>query len=198
MGSQEVTMIRRLATRAVSALAASALCVPAFAQEESVQRSFGGEAVHLDLSIGNYRVTSSPDNRIRVIPRTKTDQVSSRISVNFLGTLATVRVVGPEDGFEADIQIPAHVGLEIDLVGGSLRLSGVDGSKDIAANTGHIEIVVGNREHYRRVTASVQSGELTASAFDGSARDVRSFQWTGTGLSDLSVRVDRGRITLTN
>jgi hypothetical protein len=75
-------------------------------------------------------------------------------------------------------------------------VSRVEGSKDIAADTGHIEIAVGDRERYRRVTASVQSGELAAKAFDEGAHGVRSFQWKGRGESDLRVRVDRGRITL--
>jgi len=191
-------MIRRLATAAIVLLGASGTCVHAFAQEDPVQRSFGGDAVHLELSVGTYRVTASPDNRIRVTPRTKTDQVSTRITVNLLGTRATVRVVGPKDGFDADIQLPARVSVGVVLAGGSLQLSGVEGSKDIAANTGDIEIVVGDRAHYRRVTASVQSGELTVSAFDESARGVRSFQWTGKGAHDLRVRLDKGRVTLKN
>ena len=110
-------MIRKLATAAVVALAASALGVQALARQDSVQRSFGGDTVHLDLSVGNYRVTASPDNRIRVTPRTKTDQVSTRINVNLLGTRATVRVVGPKDGFDADIQLPARVSLVVELAG---------------------------------------------------------------------------------
>jgi hypothetical protein len=191
-------MIRKLATGAVVVLAASALSVYAFAQEHSVQRSFGGDTVDLDLSVGNYRVTASPDDQIRVTPRTKTDQVSTRITVNLLGTRASVRVIGPKDGFDADIQLPGRVSVVVELAGGSLQLSGVEGSKDVAANTASIEIAVGDRKHYRRVTASVQSGELTASAFDGSARGARSFQWTGQGAHDLRVRLAKGRITLKN
>jgi hypothetical protein len=191
-------MVRRLATGAIVFLAALGMCVRAFAQEDAVQRSFGGDAVHLDLSVGNYRVTASPDNRIRVTPRTKTDQVSTRISVNLFETRATVRVVGPKDGFDADIQLPARVSVVVELAGGSLQLSGVEGSKDVAANTGNIEIAVGNREQYRRATASVRSGEVMASAFDESARGLRSFHWTGKGAYDLRVRLDSGRVTLKN
>ena len=190
-------MIRKLATGAVI-LAASALSVYAFAQEHSVQRSFGGDTVDLDLSVGHYRVTASPDNQIRVTPRTKTDQVSTRIAVNLLGTRATVRVVGPKDGFDAEIQLPAHVGVAVEFAGGSLQLSGVEGSKEIAADTGNIEIAVGDRDLYRRVTASVEDGELTALAFDESARRVQSFQWTGKGAHTLRVRLGRGRVTLKN
>jgi hypothetical protein len=58
-------MLRRPPTAAVVFLAAS-LYVPAFAQEDSVQRSFGGDTVHLDQSVGNYRVMAPPDERIRV------------------------------------------------------------------------------------------------------------------------------------
>jgi hypothetical protein len=81
-------------------------------------------------------------------------------------------------------------------LGGSLQVSRVEGSKDIAADAGNIEILVGDRERYRQVTASVQSGELAAPAFDEGAKEIRSFHWTGRGESDLRVRVDRGRITL--
>lgn len=189
-------MIGKLATGAMVVIAASALSVYAFAEERSVQRSFGGDTVDLDLSVGNYRVAASPDNQIRVTPRTNADQVSTRITVNLLGTRATVRVVGPKDGFDADIQLPARVGVVVELAGGALFLTGVEGSKDVAAHTGSIEIAVGDRKQYRRVTASVQSGELTASAFDDSARGARSFQWTGQGAHDLRVRLDQGRITL--
>jgi hypothetical protein len=191
-------MIRRLAIGGIVLVAVSGMCVRAFAREDPVQRSFGGDTVHLDLSLGNYRVTASPDDRIRVTPRTKTEQVSTRINVNLLGTRAAVRVVGPKDGFAADIQLPARVSVVVELAGGSLQLGGVEGSKDVAANTANIEIAVGDREHYRQVTASVQNGELTASAFDERARGVRSFQWTGKGAHDLRVRLDRGRVILRN
>ena len=191
-------MIRKLAPGARIVLAAAALSVSAFAQEPSLQRSFGGDTVDLRLSAGNYRVTASPDNQIRVTPRTNAAQVSTRITVNLLGTRATVRVVGPKDGFDADIQLPARVGVDVELAGGSLRLSGVEGSKDVRADAGNIEIVIGDGTRYRRVTASVRSGELTASAFDERARGVQSFEWTGTGPHDLRVRLGQGRLTLKN
>jgi hypothetical protein len=125
-------MIRSLLVGVVVVVTASGICPSAFAQE-AAQRSFGGDAVQLDLSAGNYRVTASPDNRIRVTPRTKADQVSTRITVNLFGTRATVRVVGPKDGFDADIQLPARVSVAVELAGGSLHVSGVEGRKDITA-----------------------------------------------------------------
>ena len=79
--------------------------------------------------MGNYRVTASPDNRIRVTPRTKTHLVSTRIETNLLGSRATVRVIGPKDGFDADIQVPARVRVVVDQAGGSLQMIGIDGSR---------------------------------------------------------------------
>ncbi len=122
-------MIGSLQRSAAACLMAFALCSTVLAQDDSVQRSFGGDTIRLDLSAGNYKITASPDRRIRVTPRTKTDEVSTRVTVNLLGTRATVRVVGPKDGFDADIQLPADV--EVELVAGSRLLSGVEGSTDV-------------------------------------------------------------------
>jgi hypothetical protein len=189
-------MIHRLTAAAAVLLLASALSLDVLAQQASAERSFDGDVVRLDLSAGNFRITASPDNRIRVMPRTKGDQVSTRISLNLLGTRATVRVVGPKDGFDADIQLPARVGVEVELAAGSLRLSGVEGRKDVTARAADIEVAVGDQTLIRHVSATVDTGEVTAPAFDRSARGVRSFQWTGRGARDLRVRVAKGRITL--
>jgi hypothetical protein len=117
-------MSRRLAIAVF--LVASSVHAQTLAQGDPAQRSFGGNAVHLDLSVGDYRVTTSSDDRIRVTPRTKTNEVSTRIAVNLLGTRADVRVVGPKDGFQAEIQLPARVGVVLTLAGGSLHLVGDD------------------------------------------------------------------------
>src|SRR5688572_19779153 len=102
-------MLRQLAVCAALLLLAPGPFLSGAAQDDAVERSFRGDRVHLDLSAGHYRVTASPDNRIRVRPRTKTDQVSTRITLNLLETRATVRVAGPKDGIEADIELPARV-----------------------------------------------------------------------------------------
>jgi hypothetical protein len=152
--------------------------------------------VQLNLSTGNCRVTASADDKIRVTPRTNADKVSVRLSTNLMGNRATVKVAGPTEGFDADIQLPENVSVVAERAGGSLQLSGLRGSKAIAAKSGQIEIAVGGKEHYRQVTASVQNGELTAAAFDEKARGVRSFQWSGNGAHDLKVRVESGKVVL--
>lgn len=187
-------MIRRLAIAPLVLLATLAISTGAFAQE----RSFGGDTVQLNLSTGNYRVTSSSDDKIRVIPRTDTDKVSVRLSTNVMGTEATVKVTGPKEGFAADIELPENVRVVAELDGGSLQLSGIRGSKDIAAKSGQIEISVGGKDDYRQVRASVGTGELTAAAFDEKAHGVRTFEWSGKGSYNLNVRVNNGKVTLRN
>ena len=106
-------MLRKLAVCATLILLAPGPYLSVAAHEDSVERSFRGDQVHLDLSAGHYRVTASPDKRIRVRPRTKTDQVSTRITLNLFETRATIRVVGPKDGIEADIELPARVTVSV-------------------------------------------------------------------------------------
>ena len=174
-------------------VALAALVVPISAQ---VERSFSGETVSLELSAGTYWVTASLDGRIRVLPRTKTDQVSVRLNVSTLGRRADVTVRGPKDGFEADIELPRRANLIATLAAGALRVRGIDGSKDISAKTGEIEIEMGDRNQYGHVTASVRKGAVNLPGFQDKPPDPRSFEWTGSGTHDLSVRIDAGTITL--
>ena len=131
-------MIRTIAPGVVALLLASAAGPGVLAREpDAVQRSFGGNAVHLDLSTGHYRISVSPDDRIRVRPRAPHDQVSTRIAVNLLGTRATVRVAGPKDGVHADIELPARVRVAVELAGGSLRVNGLRGSTEWTGRSEH-------------------------------------------------------------
>jgi len=190
----------RFATRLIMFFAALGVAALTTGQEHAIQRSFAGDTVRMDLSVGDYRVTASLDDRIRVTPLTKNDsqsnKVSVRLDVNLLGTRADLRVRGPQEGFEARIELPKRVNIVASLPGGSLRMGGVEGSKDIEAKTGDIEINVGDRDQYKGVIASVRSGDLTAPAFDDKGSGPHSFEWTGKGAFDIRIRLDSGRLTL--
>jgi hypothetical protein len=174
-------------------LALSLAAAPLSAQ---VQRSFGGENVHLELSSGNYLITGSYDGRIRVLPRTKTDQVSVRLNVSTFGRRANVKVLGPQDGFDADIELPQRVNIVVTLASGVLRVRGLEGGKNITGKTGEIEIELGDRNQYRQITASVKSGGVMVPGARAIRPGIRTFDWTGTGAHDLRVRLDAGNITL--
>jgi hypothetical protein len=186
-------MRHRLAVCAVVASALAALVVPASGQ---VQRSFDGETVKLELSAGAYWITPSYEGRIRVLPRSKTDQVSVRVNVSTFGRRADVTVRGPEHGFEADIEVPRRVNLVVTLAAGALRLRGIEGSKDISAKSGEIEIEMGDRHQYGHVMALVRTGAVNLPGFQNNPPGQRSFEWTGNGAHDLRVRLNAGSITL--
>lgn len=182
-----------LLTRSSVMLALSVVAVPISAQ---MQRSFGGESVRLELSAGTYRVTGSYDGRIRVLPRTKTDRVSVRLNVGALGRRADVKVMGPNDGFDADIELPRRVNIVVTLAGGTLHLRGIEGNKNISGKSGEIEIELGNRNQYGQITASVRKGTVRMPGFADNQGGVQTFDWIGDGAHDLTVRLEAGQITL--
>jgi hypothetical protein len=194
-------MPRRPATVIVGPLVAFCLAVPAMAQERTVQRSFAnGGTVHLDLSVGEYRITDSSDDRIRIAWLTANpkdaERVNVRININMFGTRADVKISGPKNGLKVDVELPRRSNLVAELLGGTLHMSGVEGSKNISAQAGELDIEVGGREGYRLVNASVGSGALAAPAFKQDKIDARSFEWTGAGSYELKVRVAVGQVTL--
>jgi hypothetical protein len=192
----------RVAIRLIMFLAAFAVAAPITAQEPAIQRSFGGQSVHMDLSSGHYRLTTAVDDRIRVTPLTKNgsqaNNISVRLNVNLFGTRADlrVRVTSPREGLEVQIELPKRVNLVARLADGSLQVSGIEGSKDIESKSGNVEVSLGDRDQYKRVTASVRSGDLTAPAFDDGGSGPRSFEWTGKGSYEIRIRLHAGRLTL--
>ena len=181
---------------ALCALVMGSLAAAAASTAAQVQRSFSGETVHLELSAGAYWITASHEGLIRVLPRAKADQMSVRVNVSTLGTRANVSVRGPKDGFAADIEVPRRVDLVVSLTAGALRVRGIEGSKEISAESGEIEIELGDRNQYGRVTALVRTGAVNLPGLRDNQPARRSLEWTGSGPHDLRVRLDAGTITL--
>jgi hypothetical protein len=188
-------------------LAAALLCMtaalPAAAQNRTIERTFklGGTA-HLDLSAGQYRISASPDDQIRIVVKPTShhsaDAAGVRITVNAAGTRADVVVDGPlSNGVKVDIALPRRTHLVMDLSAGELTLKEIEGSKDITANAGELNIEIGDRERYRHVNASVRIGELRAAAFNvDKGGFFRSFDWEGGGSYDLRVKLMVGELRL--
>ena len=166
------------------------------AQDSTIQRSFGGDTVRLDLSSGTFHITGSRDGRIRVIRRPSSDPISVRLDVNAFGTRADLKVAGTSPGSAVEIELPTRVDLTITITGASLRVNGISGSKNISGDAGRVEVVVGHLDQYGRVTASVRTGSVRAPM--AHKNDQKSFEWTGSGAYDLTVRLNQGNIALIN
>lgn len=175
----------------------------ATAQEKTVQRSFAsGGTVNLDLSAGEYTIIPSATDTIRITARAnrkvEPDEVSIRININAAGTRADIEVDGPSNnGVDVEIQLPRRVNLTTDLSAGELKIRGIEGSKDISASAGELDVELGDRNRYRRVNASVKIGELHAPRFDVDKEGFfRSFEWNGKGSDNVRVRLLVGELTL--
>jgi hypothetical protein len=187
-------------TIVVPASAALAMLLAGTVAEATVtERVFmSGGTVRLDLAAGEYEIVASKDNHIRVSwdDRGKDADVTLRIDVN--ASRATVRTETPwKDGPTIRIELPRRTNMVVRLTAGDLKIKGIEGSKDVSARAGDVNISVGPREQYRYVKASVTVGDLTSDAFDVNKDGLfRSFEWTGTGQYELRAQLMAGDLKL--
>jgi hypothetical protein len=167
---------------------------------DSLERPFGPNGrIRMDLSAGEYRISGSPENRIRlewsVRDASRLSKVRARADIS--GADAMVTTDGPSNHFSVAIQVPARSDLHVRLTAGELRLEGVEGNKDVELHAGEIRIDVGRPEDYHSVDASVWAGEIHADPYDVSKDGLfRSFDWKGRGPYRLHARLKAGEVWL--
>lgn len=186
--------------RVITALAATALLVPAMgsAQTRLLDQAFpAGGTVVLDLSAGEYEIVGSADARIRISPK-RGDDRRAHVSITPKGNTATIVIDGPlTDGVALRIEVPRRTNLVVELTAGELLIKDIEGSKDVSARAGELDIQVGSRDQYRRVDASVRIGELNAGVFNvNTGGFFRSFAWAGKGKYDLRAHLTVGELNL--
>jgi len=183
----------RCATVLITLLATSA-----FAQQETLERAFAaGGTVVLELSAGEYEVVGAPENRVRVDWR-RSESRNVDVEIEIKGKEATVWIDGPmTKGARARVEVPRRTNLVTKLSAGELLIKDIEGNKDVSARAGEISIQVGAQDQYRRVDASVNIGELAASAFKVNKEGFfRSFTWAGKGPYDLRAHLTVGELNL--
>ena len=189
-----------------AALAGVALVVaPAIAafQEraaDTLQRAFiTNGRVRMDLSAGDYRISASPDNQIRldwsVRDASQLSKVTARADVK--GSEATIITDGPSNHFKVNIQVPARSDLYVRLSAGDLRVEHIEGNKDVELFAGDVRIDVGRAQDYHSVDGSVWAGDLDAAPFQIRKEGLfRSFDWKGSGPYRLHVHLKAGDVRL--
>ena len=192
---------------AAAAVVGTALIVASgtpFAQtdrtSDSLEREFAPKGrVNMDLSAGEYRISSSRDHRIRMRWSVRSaDQLSSvKARADIRGLDAKIVTDGPTNHFKVDISVPAQADLFVRLTAGELRITGIEGNKDVELHAGELDIDVGRAEDYKRVDASLWAGELRAAPFGAHKEGLfRSFDWYGKGSYRLHARLKAGEIRL--
>jgi hypothetical protein len=169
--------------------------------KESLERAFSQNGrIRMDLSAGEYHISGSPDNRIRlewsVRDPAQLPRVKARADIRDL--VATITTDAPANkGLNVAIQVPKQADLYVRLTAGDLRIEGIQGNKDVELHAGDVRIDVGRADDYRNVDASVWAGEIRATAFQVHKEGLfRSFDWRGKGPYRLHAKLKAGDLRL--
>jgi hypothetical protein len=168
----------------------------------SIERPFvEGGHVRLALSSADYTVQAGDNDRVRVrwMPddeATFKELKNLSVDVHVAGNQATIVTDGPARHVRFVVEVPARTDLHLRMRAGDVRLSGIEGHKDVRMTAGDLTIAV-RRESLARAHASVTFGDLDARALGISKSGIkRSLDWFGGGTYALDARLGAGDLTL--
>jgi hypothetical protein len=160
-----------------------------------------GQLIRLDFRSGEFRIVGKNGDKISVRATGDNAEKAREMTVTFkhFGNHADLQVSSGaiKDGPSITVEVPKVSALFVRMPFGDLTVEGVSGDKDVELHAGDLNIEVGDANDYRRVDASVNAGDISASPF-GESRDglFRSFQKTGAGRYKLHAHLGAGDITL--
>ena len=188
-----------------SSLIVLLITAAAFAQDAKVDemgkspveaKFISGGHVRMELCSSGIQIVGTDEPTVRVSYHPERDEVRVRLQVS--GDRADLRLTGcPHNNFHARIEIPKSSALYVRMLAGQLDVEDVIGDKDVELSFGQLNLDVGKTEQYARVDASVNSGEIIASAFDVEKGGLfRSFDQHGPGTYRLHAHVGAGQVDL--
>jgi len=186
-----------------AAVAMFAVTVPA--QEAgtsgSLERPFAANgSVKMDLVAGDYRITGSAQDRVRVDWSVRDAEALAKVKARaeVRGRELSIATDGPSNrGLKFVIELPKQSDLYVRLTAGDLTIEAIRGNKDVELRAGDLRIDVGRAEDYNKVDASLWAGDLKASAFQIYKEGLfRSFDWTGKGPYRLHAHLMAGDLYL--
>ena len=153
-------------------------------------------SVRMDLCPGGIEVVGTDEHVLRVSFHPEGDDVKVRI--NGSGDRADLRLSGcPHNNFKARIEIPKSSALYVRMMAGQLDVNNIIGDKDVEVSFGQLTMDVGRPDDYAHVEASVNSGEIAASAFAVQKGGLfRSFDRDGPGKYRMHAHVGAGQLEL--
>ena len=161
-----------------------------------VAKVASGGRVRMDLCSSGIELVGHDEDMLRVSYEPGRGNVNVRIQV--AGDQADLTVRGcPRNNFKLRVELPKSSALYVRMFAGELDVSDIVGDKDVELHFGQLSMDVGKAEQYRQVSASVNSGELDAPAFNVSKGGLfRSFNQTGSGKYVLHAHVGAGELDL--
>ena len=193
-------MIARLAV-AVGILGMATLSAQDARTSGSLVRPFMANGrVRMDLVAGEYQITGSPENRVRLDWSARDAEALTRIraKADVRGNELTLTTDGPSNsGLRFTIHVPHQSDLHVRLSAGDMRIEDVRGHKDVELQAGDLSIDVGRAADYGKVDASLWAGDIRADAFNIYKDGLfRSFDWSGNGPYRLHVHLKAGDLRL--
>jgi hypothetical protein len=165
---------------------------------DSLQTTFAaGGSVHLRLSSGDYTIRAGSSDRIRVAWSSKRrDDIRKVAQIRTSGISATVRTNGPSNDGHFVIELPSRSDIRINIRAGDVRITGIEGNKDVRMTAGDLDIDIGSGS-YSRIQASTTFGDLEARPLRIAKGGIaRSFDWTGPGQYELRAHLFAGDLKL--
>ena len=167
----------------------------------SLERPFVANGrINMDLSAGDYRISGTPDKRIRLEWSVRdSDQLAKvKMRADVSGSAATISTDAPTNSnLRVTIQVPARTDLYVRLTAGDMTIERIEGNKDIEAHAGDLNIDVIRAEDYHTVDASIWAGDITARPFNITKEGLfRSFDWKGHGPYRLHAHLKAGDLRL--
>ena len=155
-----------------------------------------GGRIRMDLCSSGVELVGSDQPRLRVSYQPERDDIKVQIQTS--GDRASLRITNcPSNNFRVTVEIPKASSLYVRMFAGQLNVREIAGDKDIVLHFGQLSMDIGKPEDYARVDASVNSGQLVASAFDISKGGLfRSFDHSGPGKYRVYAHVGAGQLDL--
>jgi len=160
-----------------------------------------GGSLRLQLASGDYTVRAGRGDHVLVRWRIEhaehqKDMKKIKVHTTVSGNIATVRTDGPTKYALFIIEVPPRSDLYLRMRAGDVRVSGVEGNKDIRMTAGDLKIDL-IPAAYLRVHASVKFGDLRAGPMAISKDGIgNSFDWSGSGIYILHASLFAGDLTL--
>lgn len=155
-----------------------------------------GGRVRMDLCPSGIDVLGTDEHRVRISYHPERDDVKVRLDVS--GDRADLRITDcPHNNFRVTIEVPKSSDLYVRMMAGQLDVRDVLGDKDVELHFGQLTMEIGKPDDIARVEASVNSGDLHASAFDIAKGGLfRSFDRSGPGKYHVRAHVGAGQLEL--
>jgi hypothetical protein len=162
-----------------------------------VDKPFAGAgSIEMQLDSGDYVISTSADEHIRVSFAGNTGTAAAELGTN--GAHANLAVKDtPHNNFRATVEVPAKADLTVHLTAGNLEVAAITGNKDIDSKAGNVEISIPNSNDYRTVDAAVKVGNLDAGPFGDSGSGLSpQLKWSGPGKYTLRASLGAGNLEL--